>query len=582
MPYQAPVADIAFTLEQVAGLAEARAAGVASGLDAEDTRAILAEAGRFAEEVLAPLNTVGDREPARLEAGKVATPPGWREAYARWVESGWGSLIGDPAFGGQGLPMALQIAACDIWNQANPSFALNPLLTTSAVEAVGLHASEALKAIYLARLTSGEWAGTMNLTEPQSGSDLSGLRTRAEPQADGSYRLFGQKIYITYGDHDLTENIVHMVLARIPGAPEGTRGISLFLVPKRLVDADGTPGLANDVACVGLEKKLGIHGSPTCTMAYGANGEGAVGYLVGEEHRGLAAMFTMMNNARVAVGMQGAAIAERATQQALAYARERRQGRADGVEGLAPIIAHPDVKRMLLTMRGLTAAARAICYACAVAIDRGRSDPAHKARADLLTPVAKAFATDVGVEVASLGVQIHGGMGFIEETGAAQFLRDARIFPIYEGTNGIQAIDLVRRKITLADGAVLAAYLGELGDIAARARGANVGALADAAHTLEAAIAAVAEAAAPLRAAREGGDPERALAGATPFLRAFGLTAGGAYLLKGALVGGEEGAARATLARVFAASQLSLAPALARTATSGAVDILAGADILAA
>lgn len=582
MSYSAPVAEIAFMLETVAGLADARAAGAADALDADDTRAILAEAGRFAEEVLAPLNRVGDEEHSRLEGGHVVTPTGWREAYAKWVEGGWGSLTGDPAYGGQGLPSALQVALTDIFNQANPAFALNPLLTVCAVEAVGVHASEALKATYLEKLTSGEWAGTMNLTEPQSGSDLSELRTRAEPQADGTYRLFGQKIYITYGDHDLTDNIIHMVLARIPGAPEGTRGISLFLVPKVMVGEDGTLGAANDLACVGLEKKLGIHASPTCTMAYGAAGEGAIGYLVGEEHKGLAAMFTMMNNARVSVGMQGAAIAERATQQALAYARERRQGRAGGAAGAQPIIAHPDVKRMLLTMRTLTEAARAICYSCAVAIDRGRSDPFYKARADLLTPIAKAFSTDMGEMVASIGVQVHGGMGYIEETGAAQYLRDARIFQIYEGTNGIQALDLLRRKLPMDDGAVLAAYLGELREIAAEARGTNAHDLGGAARLLEAAIDAVERAAGELVSALGGDSPETAFAGATPFLRALGLTAGGAYLLKAALRDEARGTQRAALARVFAAGQLQTVPGLAASAVSGASDILDGEAVLAA
>ncbi|GAB5378416.1 MAG: acyl-CoA dehydrogenase [Acuticoccus sp.] len=582
MTYSAPIADIAFLLDAVAGLDAARGAGVADALDADDTRAILTEAGRFAESVLAPLNRVGDTEHARFEAGIVTTPTGWREAYRQWVEAGWGSLTGDPAFGGQGLPVALQTALTDIWNQANPAFALNPLLTVCAVEAVSVHANPALKATYLAKLTSGEWTGTMNLTEPQSGSDLSGLKTRAEPQDDGTYRLFGQKIFITYGEHDLADNIIHMVLARIPGAPEGTRGISLFMVPKYMVDADGTPGARNDVACVGLEKKLGIHGSPTCTMVFGAEGEGAVGYLVGEAHKGLAAMFTMMNSARVSVGMQGAAIAERATQQAIAYARERRQGRAGGAAGPQPIIAHPDVKRMLLSMRALTEAARAICYACAVAIDRGHDDPFFKARADLLTPVAKAFATDMGEAVASLGVQVHGGMGYIEETGAAQYLRDARIFQIYEGTNGIQALDLLRRKLPMDEGEVLAAYLGELRAIAGEARGTNAHDLGEPARLLEAAIDAVEQAAATLVAELEGDTPDEALAGATPFLRALGLTAGGAYLVKAALRDTERGAARATLARFFAAAELQTVPGLAATAVSGGADILAGGAILAA
>ncbi|MEM8551012.1 MAG: acyl-CoA dehydrogenase [Pseudomonadota bacterium] len=580
MTYAAPAQEIAFALESVAGLADAREAGAINELSSEDTLAILTEAARFAEEVLAPLNTAGDHHHSTLRDGEVSTPPGWKEAYAAWVEAGWGSLTGDPAHGGQGLPMALQVAATDIWNQANSAFALNPLLTIGAVEALDLHGSEALKATYLEKMISGAWTGTMNLTESHAGSDLSLLRTRAEPSGDGTYRLFGQKIYITYGEHDLSENIIHFVLARLPDAPEGTRGISLFLVPKVLVNADGTLGARNDVAAVGVEKKLGLHASPTCTMAYGANGEGALGYLVGEPNKGLAAMFVMMNNARVQVGMQGAAIAERAYQHAFAYAKERKQGRAPGHEGMAPIVNHPDVKRMLLSMKALTQASRAICYACAVAIDRGRTDPAWKARADLLTPIAKAFPTDVGVEVASIGIQVHGGMGYVEETGAAQYYRDGRIFPIYEGTNGIQAIDLIKRKITMDDGAVLNAYLSELSGIAEAARGANDLDLAAVARRLDEAVSAVSEVAGEIRAALKANDPaqgDRALAAATPFLRALGLTAGGAYLTKAALKAPNGSAEpRAALARFFAHSHVAGVPELARGS------LLCGTDVAGA
>ncbi|MEM7696524.1 MAG: acyl-CoA dehydrogenase [Pseudomonadota bacterium] len=571
--YKAPVEEISFTLEAVAGLDAARDAGALGDLSPEDVTAILSEAARFAEEVLAPLNAAGDRHHPTLADGAVTTSPGWVDAYAAWVEAGWSSLTGDPAHGGQGLPMALQIALTDIWNQANAAFSLNPLLTISAVEALEAHGSDALKATYLENLISGRWTGTMNLTEPQSGSDLGDLKTRAEPAGDGTYRLFGQKIYITYGEHDLTENIIHFVLARLPDAPAGTRGISLFLVPKVMVGDDGSLGARNDVVCAGLEGKLGINASPTCTMVYGAAGAGAVGWLVGEPHKGLSAMFTMMNNARVSVGMQGAAVAERAFQQALAYANERKQGRGPSGSAMVAIVQHADVKRMLLSMATLTKAARAICYGCAVAIDRGRTDPFWKKRADLLTPLAKAFATDVGVEVASLGVQVHGGMGFIEEAGAAQHYRDARIFPIYEGTNGIQAMDLVRRKITMDDGAVLSAYLDELRETVEAARAANAPDLSGVAPALEMAIDAVAEAASTLRAA-VADDPSRAFAGATPFLRALGLTAGGAALTKAALAGGTAG--RATLARAFAETQLCLVPALAQSATRG--DTVAAMD----
>jgi len=588
MSYTAPVEEMAFVLEEVAGLGEARAAGAVGDLSAEDVTAILSEAGRFAEERLAPLDAVGDRHHARFEDGRVTTPPGWKEAWAAWVAGGWSSLTGDPGFGGQGLPMALQIAATEIWNQANAAFALNPLLSVGAVEALQLHGTDALKALYLPHLNAGTWTGTMNLTEPHAGSDLSQLRTRAEPDG-GRYRLFGAKIYITYGEHDLAENIVHMVLARLPDAPEGTRGISLFLVPKFVPGEDGSPAERNDVACVGIERKLGMHASPTCTMAYGAEGRGAVGWLVGAPHQGLRAMFTMMNNARVQVGIQGVAVAERATQRALAYARDRRQGRAASWrgEGMAPIVHHPDVRRMIATMRAATDAARAVAYACAVAIDRGRPgrpDAAFwQARADLLTPVAKAFATDVGVEVASLGIQVHGGMGYVEETGAAQHYRDARIYPIYEGTNGIQAIDLVRRKIGAADGEVLAAFLAELRAVASEARGANALRLGAAADRLDAAIAAVEAAAGALRRSLDDGGGERALAGATPFLRALGTTAGGAHLCRAALRSGNGLAARrAALARHFAHGFLAGVPALCSGAVEGADDVLEAGSLVAA
>ncbi|MCF3934220.1 acyl-CoA dehydrogenase [Acuticoccus sp. M5D2P5] len=588
MTYQAQVEDIVFALEKVAGLGAARDAGIGADLGAEDVRAIVGEAARFAETTLAPLNAVGDREPTRLENGVVTTAPGWREAYRLWIDGGWGTLTGNVEHGGQGLPMALQTALCDIWNQANASFALNPILTVGAIEALEAHASEELKALYLPNLIAGTWTGTMNLTEPQAGSDVGALKTRAVPDGD-RYRLFGQKIFISYGEHDLSDNIVHLVLARLPDAPDGTRGISLFLVPKFLVEADGTLGARNDVTCVGLEHKLGIHASPTCTMAYGDKGEGAIGYLIGAPHQGLRAMFTMMNNARVQVGVQGMAIAERARQQALAFAKERRQGRASGATSgdSVPIIAHPDVARMLLSMQVLTEAARFICYSCAVAIDRacaGGSDAAFwQARADLLTPIAKAFSTDIGVEVASIGIQVHGGMGFVEETGAAQYYRDARVFPIYEGTNGIQAIDLVRRKIGLEDGRVLTAYLDELSEIAHRARGANRLELSGLAQRLDVAIEAVASAAHALQEKMARGELDEALAGATPFLRAMGTTAGGAYLCNAALLAskGNEGR-RAALAQFYAEAMLVTVPALTSAAVDGASDVLAAAAYLEA
>src|SRR5919112_299538 len=453
MTYRAPVPDIVFTMRHVAGLDRAVADGVYGDLSADFAETILEEAGRFANDVIAPLNREGDKHGVVLKDGAVTTAPGWKAAYKGWTEAGWNALPGPVEYGGQGLPTLLNTACIEMWNAASMAFGIGPVLTVGAIEALAVHGSDELKERYLAKLVSGEWTATMNLTEPQAGSDLSPIRTRAERGPDGTYRLKGQKIFITYGEHDLTENIVHMVLARLPDAPPGTRGISLFLVPKFLPD-----GTRNDVRCHSLEHKMGIHGSPTCTMIYGDQG-GAVGWLVGEENRGLACMFTMMNNARLAVGAQGVAMADRAYQQALGYANERKQGRAIGaVEGMSAIVQHPDVQRNLLTMKALTAASRAICYMTAEAIDRAHleQDAAGRRkaneRASLLTPVAKAFSTDIGVEVASLGVQVHGGMGFVEETGAAQHLRDARIAPIYEGTNGIQAADLVGRKLGLDGG----------------------------------------------------------------------------------------------------------------------------------
>ena len=464
MTYHAPLADMSFALKYGASLLPALEEGFFGDLTMDDVEAVLAEAGRMATEVIAPLDRVGDQVGATFKDGVVTTAPGWKEAYRAWCEGGWNGLASPTEWGGQGLPQTVNAACTEMWNGASMAFGLGPLLTMGAIDALAAHGSEALKRTYLEKLVTGEWTGTMHLTEPQAGSDVGALRTRAVRAGDGTYRITGQKIFITYGEHDLTENIIHFVLARLPDAPPGTRGISLFLVPKFLLNADGTPGARNDVRAHSIEHKLGVHASPTCTMVFGDHG-GATGFIIGQENAGMAAMFTMMNRARLAVGLQGVGIAERATQQALAYARERKQGRTSGMPATesAPIIAHPDVKRMLMTMRALTQAARSICYATAMALDRAERgtdkaarEAAH-ARASLLTPLAKAFSSDIGIEVASLGVQVHGGMGFIEETGAAQFYRDARIAPIYEGTNGIQAIDLVTRKLPLGGGAVVEA-----------------------------------------------------------------------------------------------------------------------------
>src|ERR1700758_2603465 len=480
MTYRAPINDMLLALNHGAGLSAALEAGHYGDFDAEIAAAVLEEAGKFASDVLAPLNRSGDEHGITLDAGKVTTAPGWPDAYKRWTDGGWNAVSGPEAFGGQGLPLAINAACTEIWSASNIAFGLCPLLTLSAIEALDAHGSDELKKTYLENLVSGEWTGTMQLTEPQAGSDVGALRTRAERAGDGSYRIKGQKIFITFGEHDFTENIIHFVLARLPDAPPGTRGVSLFLVPKFLLRPDGSLGARNDVRAHSVEHKLGIHGSPTCTMVFGDKG-GAVGFVIGEENAGMACMFTMMNRARLAVGLQGVGIAERATQQATAYARERKQGRTTGMSAKesAPIIAHPDVRRMLITMRALTQAARSICYATALALDRAErsNDKAERetahARASLLTPLAKAFSTDIGIEVTSLGVQVHGGMGFIEETGAAQLYRDARIAPIYEGTNGIQAIDLVTRKLPLSSGATVAAYIKDLRGIVEAVEASN-------------------------------------------------------------------------------------------------------------
>jgi alkylation response protein AidB-like acyl-CoA dehydrogenase len=566
MTYRAPVADIAFALKHAAGVKEALAEGLYGELDEPTIDSVLEEAGRFASEVLAPLNRVGDTFGTRFKDGEVTTAPGWKDAYTRWAAAGWNGLASPADFGGQDLPHAVNAACVEMWNAASMAFGIGPVLTMAAVDALHAYGTDELKQRYLEKLVTGEWFGTMQMTEPQAGSDVGALRTKAERAGDGTYRLTGSKIFITYGEHDLTENIIHFVLARLPDAPPGTKGISMFLVPKFLPDET-----RNDVRAHSVEHKMGIHASPTCTMVYGDKG-GAVGYLIGEEHKGMACMFTMMNRARLAVGLQGVAIAERATQQALAYAHERKQG-AGGA-----IVNYPDVKRMLLTMRGLTGAARAICYATAVALDRSlreKDDAARKAaheRCSLLTPVAKAFSTDIGIEVASLGVQVHGGMGFIEETGAAQHYRDARIAAIYEGTNGIQALDLVTRKLPLEDGKTVALYLDELRATAKAVRESNAPEFGATADRLSEAIDALERATTWLLAQKGSAD---ALAGATPYLRLFGSAAGGCLLAEQALAGlrSGDGASRTALARFFAENIAVQSAGLERTVTAGAESV---------
>ena len=586
MTYQAPLADMGFALKYGAGLTAALEEGFFGELTMDDVEAVLGEAGRIAGEVLAPLNRIGDREGVTFKDGAVTTAPGWKEAYKTWRKGGWNGLVAETEWGGQALPHVLNAACVEMWNAAAMAFGVGPLVSMSAIDALTAHGSEPLKRAYLGKLVSGEWIATMQLTEPQAGSDVGALRTRAERAADGTYRITGQKIFITYGEHDLTDNIIHFVLARLPDAPPGTRGISLFVVPKFLLNADGTPGARNDLRAHSVEHKLGIHGSPTCTMIFGDHG-GATGFIVGEENAGMACMFTMMNRARLGVGLQGVGIAERATQQALAYARERRQGRTAGMPAteLAPIIAHADIKRTLMNMRALTQAARSICYATAMALDRAERggdkaarETAH-ARASLLTPVAKAFSSDIGVEVASLGVQVHGGMGFIEETGAAQLLRDARIAPIYEGTNGIQAIDLVTRKLPLAGGTAVEAYIGELRRTVEAVNAINDPALGWTGVRLEDAVESLARTTAWLLAQLER-NVQEALAGATPYLRLFAVASGGCLLAQQAIAAlrlNVDAAPRIALARFFAENFAVQAGALERTVVEGAGGVL-GAD----
>ncbi|UGX91614.1 acyl-CoA dehydrogenase [Bradyrhizobium barranii subsp. barranii] len=590
MTYRAPISDMLLSLNHGAGLKAAVEAGHYGDFDGDIVSAVLEEAGKFATDVLAPLNQVGDEHGIKLSDGKVTTAPGWPDAYKRWTEGGWNAVSGPEDFGGQGLPIAINAACTEIWSASNVAFGLCPLLTASAMEALDAHGSDELKKIYLEKLVSGEWTGTMQLTEPQAGSDVGALRTRAEKQADGTYRIKGTKIFITYGEHDMTDNIVHFVLARLPDAPAGTKGISLFLVPKFMVNADGSLGARNDIYASGVEHKLGMHASPTCTMTMGDHG-GAIGFLVGEENQGMRCMFTMMNQARLGVGLEGVGVADRAYQQALAYAQERKQGRAIGKkgDGSDAIFVHPDVKRMLMRMRAQTAAARTICYATAVAIDvstrakdpKVRADAA--ARAALLTPMAKGYSTDIGNEVAYLGVQVHGGMGFIEETGAAQHYRDARITAIYEGTNGIQAIDLVTRKLAANGGAAVWALLDELSATVKQVEASNDPAFGTTGTKLREALEALTRTSKWLLE-RVASAPNEALAGATPYLQQFGSTLGGCMLASEALAakadGNTDAARYVSLARFFAENITVQAGALERTVTESAESVAAADAVL--
>ena len=564
MPYRAPVSDFAFLMDHVVGYSQVSDTERFAEASPDMAQAILGEAGRMCDEVLSPLNREGDLHPARLENGVVRTSPGFDKGYEAIREGGWVSISGDPEFGGMGLPMTITTAVNDMMSGACLALQLNPLMTQGQIEALEHHASDALKEIYLPKLMTGEWCGTMNLTEPAAGSDVGALRSKAEPNGDGSYAVSGQKIFISWGDNDFAGNICHLVLARLPDGVPGTKGISLFLVPKYIPDADGNPGKANSLKVVSLEHKLGLHGSPTAVMEY----DGATGWLVGPEHGGMAAMFTMMNNARLGVGVQGIGVGEGAYQHALAYAQERKQGRSPIEGGTGAIVDHADVRRMLATMKADLFAARAIALSCAVAIDMGNAtgDKEWKARAAFLTPIAKAFGTETGIRVSELGVQVHGGMGFIEETGAAQYARDVRVTAIYEGTNGIQSMDLVGRKM-MDGGEAACAVLDEVSRQAEAARCTHPN-MAE----------AVWDATESLREATEWMVTQGAMndrfAGSVPFLMAFGRVLGAHFHLKAACA--EEGdGPRTRLARFYITRLLPDHAGLVAHATAGAAGLYA-------
>ena len=588
--YNAPIRDMQFVMRELADLDAVAALPGCEDAAADVVDAILEEAGKFAGGVLAPLNWTGDQEGARWDNGVVHTATGWKEAYKQFAEAGWTALAGDPEFGGQGLPKLVSTAVMEMWKSANMAFSLCPMLTTGAIESIKLRGSDEQKAAFLPKMVSGEWTGTMNLTEPQAGSDLAAVRTRAVPEGDGTYKIFGQKIFITYGEHDMTDNIIHLVLARTPDAPEGVKGISLFVVPKFLLNADGTPGERNDVHCVSIEHKLGIHASPTAVLAFGDKG-GAIGTLIGEANRGLEYMFIMMNEARFAVGMEGLALSERAYQLALAYAKDRVQGTEAGVRGgpKVSILHHSDVRRLLMNMKSTTEAMRALAYVVGSATDMAHHHPDEAVRSrnqafvDLMIPVVKGWCTENSIAITSDGVQVHGGMGFIEETGAAQHFRDSRITSIYEGTTAIQANDLIGRKIARENGLTVLALVAEMRKVEAQLAEAAGDEFTAIRKSLSAGITAVEEAVAYI-VATYGKDIKAASVGSVPFLKLLGIVAGGWQMGRAALVSARrlaEGSgdasfykAKITTARFYADHVLSQAPGIAYSVVNGAAGAL--------
>ncbi|WP_116345508.1 acyl-CoA dehydrogenase [Cupriavidus taiwanensis] len=585
MTYRAPLKEMFFVLDTLAGLEAVNRLPEFEEASRETAYSVLEEAAKFSEQVVAPLNRVGDLEPSRRQEGEVITTPGFKPAFQQFAQGGWQGIQHPQQFGGQGLPKLIATACQEMLHSANLSFALCPMLTDGAIEALLTAGSDAQKATFLPKLISGEWTGTMNLTEPQAGSDLAAVRTRAEPQGDGTYKVFGTKIFITYGEHDMAQNIVHLVLARTPNAPEGVKGISLFIVPKFLVNDDGSTGARNDVHCVSIEHKLGIKASPTAVLQFGDHG-GAIGTLVGEENRGLEYMFIMMNSARFSVGMQGIAVSERAYQQAVAYARERVQSRP--VDGSAreavTIIHHPDVKRMLMTMRALTEGARAVAYVAAAASDAAHQHPDEAVRRqsqafyEFMVPVVKGWSTELSIDVTSLGVQVHGGMGFIEETGAAQHYRDARILPIYEGTTAIQANDLVGRKTVRDGGAVAREICAQIAETEA-ALDRHGGATFTAVQAQLARGRAALEAVVKFVVANAKSDPNAVFAGSVPYLKLCGIVFSGWQLARAMLAADAKSAedpsfyaAKIATALFFAEHVLSQSSAMCAAATAGDVE----------